>query len=161
MTFTRTQFDASVGTYAVGSTESGRTAVAAFSADKSAILILVDVSASYWESYLIPTSFFGTREGSALWASYLKTQTAPVPSAYASFHRVFPAAASSTGTNTGSNIPGDAKSARNFAALSEPAFDALRRLESTSQSKNGAVNSNQATLCAMQQLLVKQKMLNK
>lgn len=160
LSFTRTQFDASLGTYAVGSTESGRSAVAAFNADKSLILILVDASSSFWESYLIPTTFFGTREGSALWATYLKTQTAPVPSVYASFHRVFPAAVSTTGTSAVSGSPGDAKAAHKLAALSEAAFDALRKSESQPQSKSSAANVNAETLHVMQQLLVKQKQPN-
>ena len=162
LSFTRTQFDASLGTYAVGSTESGRSAVAAFNADKSLILILVDASSSYWESYVMPTTFFGTREGSALWATYLKTQTAPTPTAYASFHRVFPAAVSTTGASVVNNSAvsgnlGDAKSAHKLAALSETAFDALRKIESQPQSKSSAANVNEETLQMMQLLLVKQK----
>ena len=161
LSFTRTQFDASLGTYAVGSTESGRTAIAGFNADKSLILIVVDVSTSYWESYLIPTNFFGTREGSALWATYLKSQTATVPSAYASFHRVFPAAASTNGASAVSNSAGDAKSTHKLAALSETAFDALRKIESQPQTKSSTANVNAETLHLMQQLLVKQKQLRK
>ena len=157
LSFTRTQFDASLGAYAVGSTESGRTAVAAFNADKSVILILVDVSTSYWETYLVPTTFFGTREGSALWATYLKTQTAPTPTAYASFHRVFPQAASATGTSTVSTDPSDAKTTRFLGLLGETAFDALREIESQPQNKSSAANINEETLQMLQQLLVKQK----
>lgn len=153
LSFTRTQFDASLGTYAIGSTESGRTAIAAFNADKSVILILVDASSSYWENYLVPTSYFGTREGSALWGTYLKTQTAPTPTAYASFHRVFPSA--TAGTNAGSSVPAEAKSVRNPDAASA-ALDALRRLENAPQTKRAAADANQETFRLMQQLLRKQ-----
>ncbi len=97
LTFTQTINDANLGKVAVGTTEGGRTVVAAFtSAERTAILVLVDASTSYYESYLIPVSFFGSREGSGLWTTYLKTQTAPLPNAFAHMARIFAASPSPT-----------------------------------------------------------------
>jgi len=93
LTFSQTINDANLGKVAVGATEGGRTVVAAFNAQRTSILVLVDASTSYYESYLIPVSFFGSREGSALWSTYLKTQTPPSPSAYAHIARIFAASA--------------------------------------------------------------------
>ena len=79
-----------------------------------------------------------------------------IAAAFASFHRVFPAAASSTGTSSSSNMQNDAKSTRNLGALSDAAFDALRRLESTSLSKVGTANVNEESLRVMEKVLLKQ-----
>ncbi|NJR73836.1 MAG: hypothetical protein HC773_09515, partial [Scytonema sp. CRU_2_7] len=90
--FTRTLPNASLGTIAEGTTEGGRIALAAFTADRTAILVLVDASTSFYESYLIPMSFFGTRGGNALWSTYSKTAAPVTPSALAFFSKIFSSA---------------------------------------------------------------------
>lgn len=89
ITFNQTMQDPSLGTIAIGKTESNRTVVAAFNAEKTLVLVLVDSSTSYYQSYVIPTTFFGSREGTALWTIYLKTQTPPTPNTFAYFSKVF------------------------------------------------------------------------
>jgi len=133
LTFSRTINDPGLGKVAVGSTESGRTALAAFTnAERTAILVLVDASTSFYESYLIPVSFFGSREGSGLWSTYLKTQTAPLPNAYAHIARIFAASAAPVAPMA---MPSDSPKAQvgalqSTAATTELNADAQRLAES-------------------------------
>ena len=112
--------------------------------------MLVDASTSYYESYLIPVSFFGSREGSGLWATYLKTQTAPLPSAFAHIARIFAASAS---TSAGPIAPIAAPTGSVKAQTSAlQNADTQRQLESNftngtpQPSPNAAVFAHLATL---------------
>jgi len=100
ITFTRTTPDATLGTIANGTTEGGRIVVATLTSDGRSILVLVDASTNINEIYLFPKTFFGTRSGLGLWASYFKSASPPTPTGLAASHRILSSADIGAATQT-------------------------------------------------------------
>lgn len=112
LTFDRTMNDPVLGTIAIGRTENGRLAVAAFTPSRTSISIKVDSTTTLNDFYSMPIQFFGTRGGFGLAAYYPKTQTSfPTPTFIAHFSRVYESVPA-TATNAASP-----KSINDYSAL--------------------------------------------
>jgi hypothetical protein len=90
--FNRTDIDPTLGKIALGSTESGRLVVASFgNAARTSIILLIDSSTSFYDYYIFPTSYLGTREGFGLWATFPKAGSIPsAPNALGHIVRLLP-----------------------------------------------------------------------